>query len=598
MKRLVIFDIETNGIELDEITTIHTMVVWDSKDNKYHTFDLDEVEQGVKLLHEARIIGGHNILGYDIDVIQKFYPWFTYDKAIDTLPWGRLIYTELKTDDAKLVQSKKLPKELRGRHSLKAWGYRLGLLKGKFAEETDWEEWSPEMSEYCLRDVQVTKRLYDLLVSKNVNPEAVEIEHKVYRIINRQIKNGYPFDKKGAEKLLVELIEKREELKPTLVETFGSWWEPDGDVRTSKVNRKDLGYVKGAVYQKIKLIEFNPNSTAHIAKRLKAIYGWKPQEFTPTGLPKIDEDILVALPYPEAKLLVEYMTISKRISQISTGKSAWLKHVDKDGRIRGYVNTNGAVTGRMTHSSPNLAQVPAVYSPYGKECRSLFRPRRGWKQLGVDASGLELRCLAHYLTSYDDGKYRDIILEGDIHTENQKSAGLPTRDNAKTFIYAWLYGAGDEKIGQIIGGSKKEGRRIKNTFLKKNPAIKQLKDDVGAVVDKRGGLFGLDGRPLRVRSKHSALNTLLQSAGGVVMKKALILFVESVEEAGYPEGENWEFLANVHDEFQLEFNPKVIPEEELKKLAVQSIVDAGEHFNFRCPLDGEAKVGDNWAETH
>lgn len=598
MSRLVLFDIETDGLDLDEITTIHTMTVWDSKDDKYHTFDLDDVEQGIKLLHEARIIGGHNILGYDIDVIKKFYPWFTYDKAIDTLPWGRLIYTDLMNQDAKLVQSGKLPKELRGRHSLKSWGYRLGLLKGDFAEETDWKEWSPEMSEYCVRDVQVTKRLYDLLVSKKINPEAVELEHDVFRIINNQMKNGFPFDEKAGEALLVDLIEAKDKMYPELLDTFGSWWEADGDVRTSKVNRSDLGYVKGAVYQKIKLVEFNPNSRAHIAKRLKDIYDWEPKEFTPTGLPRINEDILEELPYPEAEMLVEYMTISKRISQLSDGRSAWLKHVEDDGRIRGYVNTNGAVTGRMTHSSPNIAQVPAVHAPYGEECRSLFTARKGWKMLGVDASGLELRCLAHYMAKYDKGKYAKVILEGDIHSENQKSAGLPTRDNAKTFIYAFLYGAGDEKIGSIVNGSKKEGRKLRKKFLKKTPALAQLKEAVEKAVKARGGLFGLDGRPLHVRSAYSALNTLLQSAGAVVMKKALVLFVELMEEAGYPEGDNWEFLANIHDEFQLEFNPEVIPEEEAKEIAVQSIVDAGEYFNFRCPLDGEAEVGANWSETH
>jgi DNA polymerase I-like protein with 3'-5' exonuclease and polymerase domains len=596
--RLLIFDIETDGLDLDEITTIYTLSIWDSKNNSYHSYDLEDVEEGIKYLHEARIIGGHNIIGYDIDVIKKFYPWFTYDKAIDTLVWARLIYTNLMNDDAPLVQSKKLPKELRGRHSLKAWGYRLGLLKGDFGENTDWSEFSQEMSDYCLQDVKVTKVLYDHLASKKINKEAVGLEHRVAEIIHRQELNGFPFDKKQAEKLFEKLIDLREEMYPKLLETFGSWWKKKGDVKTSKVNRKDLGYIKGGVYQKIELVEFNPNSRAHIAKRLKDIYDWEPKEFTPTGLPRINEDILKDLPYPEAEMLVKYMTISKRISQLSDGKSAWLKHVEKDGRIRGSVITNGAVTGRMTHMSPNISQVPANNAPYGEECRSLFQAREGWKLLGVDASGLELRCLAHYMAKYDNGKYGKIILEGDIHSENQKAAGLDTRNNAKTFIYAFLYGAGDAKIGAIVNGSKREGRKLKDKFLRKTPALASLKNDVEKVVNVQGGLFGLDGRPLHVRSTYASLNTLLQSAGAIVMKKALVLFVDLMESNGYPEGENWELVANIHDEFQVEFNQEEIPEEEIKRISVKSIVDGGEHYNFRCPLDGVAQVGDNWSQTH
>lgn len=598
MSRVMIFDIETDGLDLAEISTIHTITIWDSKDSEYHTFDLDDVEQGIKLLAQANVIVGHNIIGYDIDVIKKFYPWFEYEKVIDTLVWGRLIYTNLMETDGKLIQNKRLPKNLRGSHKLEAYGYRLGILKGDFAKETDWQTWSPEMSEYCKQDVKVDKALYELLLTKNINPEAVKLEHEVAQIIHRQELNGFRFDERAAEEFYQELLELQEELYPKLKETFGSWWEADGDVRTSKVNRKDLGYVKGAVYQKIKLVEFNPNSRSHIAKRLKDIYGWKPKEFTPTGLPKINEDILKDLPYPEAEMLVEYMTISKRISQLAEGNSAWLKQVERDGRIRGRVVTNGAVTGRMTHYSPNIAQVPATYAPFGEQCRGLFKPAEGWKLLGVDASGLELRCLAHYMAKYDNGKYVKTLLEGDIHTENQKAAGLPTRDNAKTFIYAFLYGAGDKKIGSIVNGSTKEGRALRKKFLSKTPALAQLKAAVEHVVVTRGGLFGLDGRPLHIRSKHAALNTLLQSAGAVIMKKALVIFVELMESSGYPEGEAWEFVANIHDEFQLEFNPKEIPEDEIKKIAVDSIVQAGEYFNFRCPLDGEAKVGDSWAETH
>src|SRR5690606_31621074 len=185
------------------------------------------------------------------------------------------------------------------------------------------------------------------------------------------------------------------------------------------------------------------NSRTHIYKRLKDKYNWKPKEFTEKGTPKVSEEVLESLPYPEAELLNEYLMIQKRISQLAEGHSAWLKMVRPDGRIYGSVITNGAVTGRMTHNSPNLAQVPAVNVPYGKECRSLFTVPDDRVLVGADASGLELRCLAHYMARFDKGAYARELLEGDIHTANQKAAGLPTRDNAKTFIYAFLYGAGD-----------------------------------------------------------------------------------------------------------------------------------------------------------
>lgn len=592
MLRLV-FDIETDGLNP---TKIHTMTIYDGEN--YVRYDKELVPEGVKRLQQADEIVGHNIINFDIPAIQKVYPWFRFNgRVTDTLVWTRLEFTDLMELDMALVHRGILPKDLITRHSLKAWGYRLGILKGDFAETTDWQEWSDEMSEYCEQDVRVTVALLRKLESRGTSPQALELEHKVAHIIKRQTDYGFLFDVKKAEQLYVTLIARRDELHEELVKMFGSWYEPNGPVKTPKRNNSKKGILAGCPYQNIKLVTFNPSSTVHIYKRLMDKYGWKPAKFTKGGQPQVNEEVLASLPYPEAKILTEYLMVQKRVSQLAEGDSAWLKLVKPDGRIYGSVITNGAVTGRMTHNAPNIAQVPATKVPYGKECRSLFTVPEGKMLVGADASGLELRCLAHYMGRYDKGAYAKELLEGDIHTANQIAAGLPTRDTAKTFIYGFLYGAGDAKIGSIVGAGPARGRQLKETFLKKTPALAKLKAQVEATVKQRGYLIGLDGRHLKVRSMHSALNTLLQSAGAIVMKQALVILDEKLQgELGFIPGVDYEFVANVHDEWQIECRAELA--EVIGKTAVESIRAAGVFFNFRCPLDGEYKVGKSWAETH
>ena len=276
--------------------------------------------------------------------------------------------------------------------------------------------------------------------------------------------------------------------------------------------------------------------------------------------------------------------VGKRIAQVQS----WLDAVEDDGRVHGQVNAIGAVTGRMTHSSPNMAQVPAVGAPYGYECRACWIVPEGHKLIGVDASGLELRMLASFM---NDKEYTNEILNGDIHTTNQVNAGLSTRAQAKTFIYAFLYGAGDAKIGSIVDGSQRTGARLRQRFLENTPALAELRERV-SIASQRGYLRGLDGRCLHIRSEHSALNTLLQSAGAVVMKKALAIFTEYAPKWGL----TYKLLGSIHDEYQLE-----APEKHADKvgwLMVESIKAAGIALDLKCPLDGEYKIGNNWAETH
>lgn len=598
-------DVETDGL-LHQLTRMHSLVAQDD-DTDEVTSAADQrgftpIKTALQKLMSADRLVFHNGIRFDIRAIRKVYPWFEIpeDRLVDTLVLSRLIWPDLGDRDAKLIKKGKLPPKLRGSHSLKAWGIRLGILKGDFGEQTDWQHWSLEMQQYCEQDVEVTKALWEKIKAQNYSPRAIELEHKFAQVIDKQIAFGFRFDTGSAVKLYQKLVARRAELDDEILGLFPDWFVSKGE-QIPKRDNKRMGYVKGAPFTKIKLNQFNPGSRAQIADRLQYLYGWKPQEFTETGQAKIDETVLKELPYRPAQLLAERFTIEKRIGQLAEGQAGWLK-LEQGGRLHGSVNTNGAVTGRCTHAAPNMAQVPGCSAPYGEECRSLFTVDDGYVLIGVDASQLELVCLAHYMARWDDGAYAEIILNGDkdqgtdIHTVNQKAAGLPTRDNAKTFIYGFLYGAGDAKIGMIIGKGPKAGKQLKQKFLSQIPALAKLKEAIEKTVADRGHLKGIDGRKLHIRSAHAALNTLLQSAGGLLVKQATVFLYEDLSDAGYVWGEDWAMVAHVHDEFQLQVRKEIA--NEVAEIAVEAFRKAGREFNWRCALDGEANIGSNWAETH
>ena len=598
----LIFDIETDGL-LDTVTQVHCIAVHDVDTGEAVAYHGDAITECLEVLDKADTLIGHNILCFDLPVLNKLYHWAprNYVLLIDTLVCTRLIYPDLTNDDFRL-KPRHLPMKLYGRHSLEAWGFRLGVYKGDFCKTTDWKEWSPEMEQYCIQDTTVTKRLYDMVIAKNYSQKALDLEHEFQKIIFQQEQYGFCFDKEAAVKLYGELAQKRDALKRQLQEAFPA--KEEGEWFTPKRDNKTKGYKAGVPVWRGELVPFNPSSRTHIAERLMEKYQWSPVEYTDKGAPKVDEEVLSALDYPECKLLSEYLMLNKRLGQLAEGNQAWLKSIGEDGRIHGQVTTNGAVTGRCTHHHPNIAQVPAVGAPYGEECRRLFGPPVGYYQLGCDASGLELRCLAHYMARYDNGAYRDVLLTGDIHTHNQHAAGLATRAEAKRFIYAFLYGAGDTLIGSLIDPSltdnearAKLGKQVKAKFLKGMPALAALIQSVQDAVKNRGYLRGLDGRILTSRSQHSALNLLLQSAGAIVMKKATCILWDDLTAAGFVYGKDVAQMAHIHDEYQLAVRHD-IAKEVIGDIAVNAIRKAGEYFNFRCPLDGEYKTGLNWAECH
>lgn len=581
--KYIITDIETNGL-LNTVSKFWCAWCYDYSNGSWEGFT--EVNQYVDYL-ESKVSEGyrlvfHNGIKYDIPAIKilikrqlKFDP---RECVLDTLVMARLIYTQIKDIDAGLLRSGRLPKKLYGSHSLKAWGYRLNKLKGTYGEQKEaWDNFSEEMYEYCKQDVNVTADLFKLLFDKHYPEKAIKLEHNIAWVMAKQERNGFIFDYPKAVSLYATLSDKRDEIRSKLVETFGTWKKHTG-FKTYKRDNAKRGIVAGVSYPVYEEVVFNPNSREHIAKVLIE-RGWKPTEFTETNKPKVDEDTLQsASNIPETALILEYLLIQKRISQLAEGDYAWLKMAEKeeDGtyKIHGSVNPNGAVTGRASHSFPNVAQVPAGHSPYGKECRELFTVPRGWFECGTDASGLELRCLANFLYPYDKGEYGDVILNGDIHTHNQKMAGLPTRDMAKTFIYGLLYGAGNEKIGSIVGGTSAEGKTLKDKFMKGLPAYKKLTKAIhdALVEDERfvGGknivkwrkrshwenhkldithcLVGLDSRILYCRSPHSALNLLLQSAGALICKQWVVFWEETMRKRGYKHGFDGDFalMAWVH----------------------------------------------------
>jgi DNA polymerase I-like protein with 3'-5' exonuclease and polymerase domains len=591
-------DIESNGL-LDEITKVHCIVLQDVDTKEVYSYGPNDIQAGLDRMMSAEKLIFHNGIDFDFPALEKVYPDFHVDRdrVIDTLVCSRLIWTNLSDTDSSRINAGKMEPRQRGSHALMAWGRRLGVLKGDFGQSTDWAEWTPEMSEYCEQDVAVTLKLWAAISAKEYSATAIDLEHKVAWIVAEQKRHGFLFDVANAEKLLMHLQQERAKIETDLHTIFDPWYSAV-EVKTPKktINYKSIkraSVTKGCSYTKIKLNVFNPNSRLHIADRLTKKYGWTPTEHTPDGRPKVDESVLASLPYPEAQSIATSLMISKRVGQLGEGKNAWLALVGSDSRIHGSVNTNGAVTGRMTHMYPNTAQTPSVGKPYGKECRKLFTVPEGKKLVGVDVSGLELRMLGHFIAKFDGGAYGHEVVNGDIHTINMKAAGLPDRSSSKRFIYGFLYGAGAGKIGEVVGKGAKEGQKLKTKFLDQTPALAKLINAV-TKASKRGHLIGLDKRILHSRSSHSALNLLLQSAGALVCKQWAVEMDKSLIKHNLKH--KCQVVANIHDEHQYEADEDVA--ELVGQLSIQAIKDAGKHFNLKVELDGEANIGKNWYETH
>lgn len=568
----VVLDIET----CSKAKKIHLVVTKDIDTGKVQVWK--EASSLQAYIKDATLIIGQNIIGFDAPILNR--------------TWGTKI--RLKTVYDTLIASRLLEPSREHGHSLEAWGKTLGREKIDYAIR--WEELAGRkqlyrgecfddpfdalLVEYCIGDVEVTELLYNNLTSqlkkKEFSDESIELEHQVAAIVSQQERNGFKLDIPYSTSLLADIKGRMAEV----YESMQQRWPAYELTRVSEKTGKSL---------KPKLVEFNPGSRKQIGEKLIEL-GWKPELFTETGQPIVDEGVLSKLSFPEAKMIAEYLMLQKRVAQIES----WMEALGDDNRVHGRVITNGAVTGRATHSGPNMGQIPNTSSVYGKECRQCWTVEEGNVLIGVDLSGIELRCFAHYLR---DPEYTKAIVYGkqedgtDVHTRNQAAFGVSTRNHAKTTLYAVLYGASPGKVGTIIGGTQAQGKKIIDSFERNVPAYAKLKKKVAGFAAK-GWILGLDGRKLWIRSEHSALNTLLQSAGAIIAKQWIVNFSEELKKRKIP----YKLVAWVHDEVQVEAKPEYA--DEIKQVIIEAAQKAGTDLKFRCPVDASGNIGKNWYETH
>ena len=668
----LLYDVETDGL-LKKMTRIHLLVIQDADTNEVTVYRQNDkentIEEGVRRLMEADVIGGHNIIRFDELAIKKVYPWYQpKGKIVDTLVLVRVIYPDIKQRDFVLNRKGTLPGQLIGSHSLDAWGHRLGLAKGDYSKQMlkqgldPWAAWNQEMEDYCVRDVEITAILWAGLM-KDLEKWGWDptLEHEIHDLTGYMERNGFPFDRAAALKLRDRLEGEFTRLVNEAKARYGYWYGPEkkklvrppypnapetekkvvyeapntewgeddsravwAEITFPKRSMKSakLGdKTEGAPYCKIVRKDFNPASRQHIIDRFTVIHQWVPEDFTENGNPSVDDAVLQKLKdrIPEAGLLADILFHQKILGQVANGAQAWLNTIDEDdGRLHCYYNVGGTVSGRAAHVGPNLGQVPSVVvekidnkkvikkgreGEYGYECRELFIASAGWRMVGVDLSGLEFRCLGEVVRPFDAGALIEVILSGDIHQVNMDSTGITSRETIKRIIYGLLYGAGDVKIGMIAQPhwsterQRTLGRQIREKLMAGLPALKKAIEAIQQQASS-GFLIGLDKRPLTVRATYAALNLRLQSDGALISKKWVVLAEQYLLELGLNHG--WDgdfvFLAWVHDELQIACRPEVV--EIVKRAVIRAANDAGKYFGYVCPIDAEAKDGQNWAETH
>ena len=564
----IVVDIETDSLDA---TKIYCIVARNMESGDNYAFVGDDCyDKFPKFIEKhAEKIVMHNGVGFDAPVL------------------NRLARTNIRLpqiEDTLIMSQLYNPERMNG-HSLDSWGKRLGYNKIEFH---DFSKFTNEMLTYCKRDVELTHKVYNhlKLEGKNFSDYSLRLEHDIRSIVSKQEKNGFYLDQQKAMQLRAKLEDQAEDIEKNVHKTFPPIKREEEFV--PKVNNKTRGYEKGVPFTKVSYEEFNLASRKQIAERLMML-GWKPDKFTDKNSPIVDEGVLSKITnIPEAKLIAKYLLLKKRTSQISS----WLDEVSNTtGRVHGRVLTLRCVSGRMSHNSPNMAQVPATYSPFGKECREVWTTDKPDTHVifGTDASGLELRMLAHYIDTPD---YTNEILNGDIHTKNMNMAGLTNRDQAKTFIYAFLFGAGAKKISTIVGSKDLTlGKKLIDKFLSELPRLKSFRSQVEEAAQS-GKVRGLDGRLFNVRSAHKAVNTIIQGAGAIACKVWLRNMMKHV----YKKGLDVKLIASIHDEYQFEVNKNDI--QSMGEVVKLSIKETTEQLNLKCPLDAEFKTGSSWADTH
>lgn len=646
----IVWDIEGNGLGelvidkkknlIPEVTKVHLLVLRSYPDGRTLIFrnrdGQDEIPEGLQILQSAQSCIGHNIIEYDMQVLRRLYDAdFSNCRVFDTLVASRLVYPDEKNHPF-------------GGNSVENYGNLFNEAKVG-TEIEDWSQWTQLMEDRCVQDCVLQHKIFDYIKPRAAKfPFALRLEHRIAEICANMQENGVSIDVPAAEELIEQLElefakanDQLQEAFPPIVEEMKTpqyYYDPSTQTRYER--KKDapakLRKQLEAGPMKTKEHPFNPGSTLQIAQRFKERYDFDAPT-TENGNPTLAEEVLKSVPFPEAKLLLRAQMADKRLQHLRDWTTR-ARASRTPGRIHPRINPDGCNTHRATHSQPNQTACPKIVfgeegiltgfeGRYGFECRSLWGPRPTWWQVGGDASGLELRELGHSLFIFDGGAYAQEVIDGDIHTLNQNAGGLITRDQAKTVIYAYLYGAGDEHIGELITAHaslpielieelhaesqswvrqksgrdkskwlKLKGRQFRDQFERKIPALAQLTAWCKQCASERGFIPLLDGRRAPCRSAHSALNVLLQGNGAVTMKVAMAILARKLEDDGIL----WTDCAWMlwpHDEFQFEAKDEKLAHH-VGKSIVDSIVEAGVRLKLKCPLDGEYKVGKNWADCH
>ena len=573
-----IIDIETDGLNPTKIWLAACKDI--NSDFVKVCFSREEL---LKTIANTDIFIGHNILGFDLPCLKKLWDIdIDYRKVEDTLVLSTLFYPERK-----------------GGHSLRQWGVRLKNEKG---EHTDWSKLTSDMISYCIQDVRLTDQVYKHLLScekEDFSDRSIELEHMIKHIITQQERKGFYLNEKKTHMILSEiksksdeiLLEVRQEIKPSvrLLREVTPRYKKDGCLAATGLQSIDRPHeTVGGPFSMISFEPFNLGSPKQIIARMER-FGWKPVEFTEKGQAKITQRNLetVSSTAPSSiRNLAKWKMLETRVKTME----GWLDALAPDARVHGKVFPMGAVTGRMTHAEPNLANIVSSSKPYGSALRSCWTVENVDTHclVGMDAKGLELRMLAHYM---QDDNFISEVIDGDPHTYNQNAAGLETRAQAKTFIYALLYGAGAAKIGSIINGSSEQGKEIQEKFLHNVPKLGRLIEAVRRKAS-RGYIRGIDGRRLWIRQIRAALNTLLQGGGAIVCKQWSIYLFDEIQERNL----DAHLVNTIHDEQQYEVRKEHA--EELMEIADTTMIKTGEFFGMRLPLNADATMGMTWAETH
>lgn len=605
-----IFDIETNGFYQD-CTTIHCIALKRiGIDSDVQLYTQSNIDEALDILCNSEVLIGHNIIAFDIPVLEKLYPSrkFTHN-VLDTFNLSYIQFPQ------------------RNKHGLEDWGKDLGYEKfnpmtGKEYTDEEWKErkktkseawdkYTPEMGAYCQQDVRVTELVLWHCDVDSIPKKVIELSNNFAWCISQQVINGHKIDVDNLLKLNEQIKQDEVRAADELLSKLPSFI--DYTFKVYKRANKNKNIKAGDIECIEVVTPFNLSSTYHWMRYLKEKYDYDPPLVRRKGkeepTPSLDDEVLASIEdkYPEINDLLLWKTANKIRKMIYNSDNSVYNLLDKNGIIHGKVFTEGTVSGRCTHNKPNLSTMPSVRTDdngpvkgikgkYAYEVRNLFIPHDGYVQVGFDAKGLEYMCLAHYIN--DKHFSVDIIENGDIHTWTQQTLEFETRRQAKTFEYAYLYGAGKKKLadGLSAGTGKKytvdDVNKAISKFVEALPGLGTLQDSLKEQYRQKGTITGLDGRELQARSEHSLLNLLLQSSGAVVMKNCLVYLKEELSKTDV----DYKFTLNVHDEIQASVRPEHV--EKYKECVYKAVDKVNTNLHLNCKLQVDIKVGRSWAECH